>query len=185
MKRTPSSSGADARPEFFEAHFLYAVPLSCRGNPRVQLSLLEARREINPAALQAPGLLIQMYRSLGRDSETKAAARKTLELAERELNLESRRSSTGDRWRSRAAELGEKDRAKEWTTRAQAIEEEDPICVYKSRALMVPGRIRPALTCSNRIIRGATDSSGRLDRKTTPILDWLRHHRATRSSLRC
>jgi len=44
-----------------------------------------------------------MYRSLGRDSETKAAARKTLELAETRAYLESE-DPHGDRWRSRAAE---------------------------------------------------------------------------------
>src|SRR5438270_835775 len=117
-------------PNSFEAHFLYARPAFMQGKIARAVELLERAAEINPADYKPQGLLIQMYRSLGRESETKAAARKTVELAERELiwNPEDPRPVIAGALA--LLELGEKDRAKDWTTRAQAIEQEDPICVY-------------------------------------------------------
>src|SRR5438067_55009 len=117
-------------PNSFEAHFLYARPAFMQGKIARAVELLERAAEINPADFKPPALLIQMYRSLGRDSETKAAARKTVELAERELVLHPEDPRPAIAGALALLELGEKDRAKEWTTRAQAIEEEDPICVY-------------------------------------------------------
>jgi adenylate cyclase len=91
---------------------------------------LERASEINPADYKAPALAIHMYRSLGRDDDCKAAARKTVELAERELvsNPEDPRPAIAGALA--LLELGEKDRARDWTTRAQAIDPDDPISVY-------------------------------------------------------
>src|SRR6267143_6348898 len=117
-------------PNSFEACFLYARPAFMQGKIARAVELVERAAEINPAALQPQGLLIQMYRSLGRDSQTKAAARKTVELAERELILNPEDPRPAIAGALALLELGEKDRAKEWTTRAQAIESEDPITLY-------------------------------------------------------
>ena len=117
-------------PNSFEAHFLYARPAFQQGKIARAVELLQRAAEINPADYKPPALMIHMIRSLGRDSETKAAARKTVELAERELisNPEDPRPAIAGALA--LLELGEKDRAKDWTTRAQAIESEDPIALY-------------------------------------------------------
>jgi adenylate cyclase len=138
---------------------------------------LERAAEINPAALQAPGLLIQMYRSLGRDSETKAAARKTLELAERELILNPEDPRPAIAGALALAELGEKDRAKEWTTRAQAIDPDDPICVYNIACVNSRlGQFDAAFDLLDRVLR----SSGRQFWKdwieNDSDLDGMRNH---------
>jgi adenylate cyclase len=75
-------------------------------------------------------LLIQIYRSLGRDSDCKAAARKTVELSERDLVLHPEDSRPAVLGAIALLELGEKDRAKDWAARAQAIENEDPVSLY-------------------------------------------------------
>ena len=117
-------------PNSFEAHFLYARPAFQQGKIARAVELLQLAAEINPADYKPHGLMIHMLRSLGRESETKAAARKTVELAERELivNPEDPRPAIASALA--LLELGEKDRAKDWTTRAQAIEAEDPITLY-------------------------------------------------------
>ena len=74
--------------------------------------------------------MIHMIRSLGREEETKAAARKTVELAERELIVNPEDPRPAIAGALALLELGEKDRAKDWTTRAQAIEQEDPVAIY-------------------------------------------------------
>ena len=117
-------------PNSFEAHFLYARPAFQQGKIARAAELLERASEINPADYKPPALLIHMYRSLGRDDDCKAAARKTVELAERELvsNPEDPRPAIAGALA--LLELGEKDRARDWTTRAQAIDPDDPISVY-------------------------------------------------------
>ena len=69
-------------------------------------------------------------RSLGRDSDCKAAARKTVENAERDLVLHPEDSRPAVLGAIALLELGERDRAKDWAARAQAIENEDPISLY-------------------------------------------------------
>lgn len=117
-------------PNSFDAHFLYARPAFELGRMVRAAELLERASEINPSEYRAPALLIQMYRSLGRESKTKAAARKTVELAERQLiaNAEDPRPPIAGALA--LLELGEKERAGEWATRAQAIETDDAIALY-------------------------------------------------------
>src|SRR5438477_2185642 len=117
-------------PNSFEAHFLYARPAFQQGKLARAAELLERASEINSADYKPPALLIQMIRSLGRESETKAAARKTVELAERELILHPEDPRPAVAGALALLELGEKDRARDWTTRAQAIESEDLISLY-------------------------------------------------------
>src|SRR5436309_2918441 len=117
-------------PNSFEAHFLYARPAFQQGKIARAAELLERASEINSADYKPPALLIQMYRSLGRDSDAKAAARTTVELGERELVLHPEDPRPAVAGALALLELGEKDRARDWTTRAQAIESEDPISLY-------------------------------------------------------
>ena len=117
-------------PNSFEAHFLYARPAFQQGKIARAVELLERASEINPADYKPPALAIHMYRSLERDEDCKAAARKTVELAERELvsNPEDPRPAVAGALA--LLELGEKDRAKDWTTRAEAIDPEDTVALY-------------------------------------------------------
>ena len=117
-------------PNSFEAHFLYARPAFQQGKIARAVDLLERAAEINPADYKPPALMIHMVRSLGRESETKAAARKTVQLAERELILNPEDPRPAIAGALALLELGEKDRAKDWTTRAQAIDPDDPISLY-------------------------------------------------------
>jgi adenylate cyclase len=122
--------GLTLDPNSFEAHFLYARPAFQQGKIARAVELLQRAAEINPADYRPPALMIHMIRSLGREEETKAAARKTVELAERELVINPEDPRPAIAGALALLELGEKDRAKDWTTRAQAIEQEDPVAIY-------------------------------------------------------
>jgi adenylate cyclase len=117
-------------PNSFEAHFLYARPAFQQGKIARAAELLERASEINPTDYKPRALLIHMYRSLGRDADCKAAARKTVELAERELVLNAEDPRPAIAGALALLELDEKDRARDWTTRAQAIDPDDPILLY-------------------------------------------------------
>ena len=117
-------------PNSFDAHFVYARPAFHQGRVARAVELLERAAEINPTDFKPHGLAIQMYRSLGREDDAKAAARKTVEFAQRELvsNPEDPRPAIAGALA--LLELGEIDRAKDWATRAQAIEAEDTVALY-------------------------------------------------------
>ncbi|MGH8095279.1 MAG: TPR end-of-group domain-containing protein [Chthoniobacterales bacterium] len=122
--------GIMLEPDSFECHFLYARPAFAQGKIARAVEALERAAKINPADYKPPALAIHMYRSLGRESDCKAAAHKTVELAEPELvsNPEDPRPAVAGAlaW----LELGETEKALDWTRRAQAIESEDVGALY-------------------------------------------------------
>ncbi len=117
-------------PNSFEANYWYARHAIGQGKMTRAVQLLERAAEINPADYKRAALLINAYRSVGRDSDCKAAARKTVELAERDLVLHPEDSRPAVLGAIALLELGERDRAKDWAARAQAIENEDPVSLY-------------------------------------------------------
>lgn len=122
--------GIALAPSSFECHFLYARPAFAQGKIARAVEALERAAEINPTDYKPPALAMHMYRSLGRELDCKAAARKTIELAKDELvsNPEDPRPAAAGALAF--LELGEKDKARDWTRRAQAIESEDIVALY-------------------------------------------------------
>jgi adenylate cyclase len=117
-------------PNSFEANYWYARHAKQQGKIIRAVQLLERAAEINPADYKPAALLINAYRSVKRDGDCKTAARKTVELAERDLVLHPEDSRPAVLGAIALLELGERDRAKDWAARAQAIENEDPVSLY-------------------------------------------------------
>jgi adenylate cyclase len=117
-------------PNSYEAHYLYARASFAQGDLQRAARLFERAAEIKPDDYQSPSLLIQVYRSLGRDEESKDAARRAVKLAERELILHAEDPRPAHLGSAALIELGEKDRAREWITRALAIDPDDPLTQY-------------------------------------------------------
>jgi adenylate cyclase len=117
-------------PNSYEAHYLYARASFAQGDLQRAARLFERAAEIKPDDYQSPSLLIQVYRSLGRDEESKDAARRAVKLAERELTLHAEDPRPAHLGSAALIELGEKDRAREWITRALAIDPDDPLTQY-------------------------------------------------------
>jgi adenylate cyclase len=114
----------------FEAHYLYARASFAHGNFARAASLFERAAEINPDDYQSLILLIQTYRSLGRDEEKDSAARRGIERAEREVILHPEDPRPAYLGIAALIELGENDRAREWIARALVIGSEDPLTQY-------------------------------------------------------
>src|SRR5262249_21864863 len=72
-------------PNSFEAHFFYARFSFQQGNMDRARALYERAAKIKPHDYQSVCQLAQVYKSLGYDQESEAAARRGLELAEHEL----------------------------------------------------------------------------------------------------
>src|SRR5205807_8201417 len=110
------------RPNSFAAHYFYARANFAQGKLERAAALFERAAEIKPDDYQSPCLLIQVYRSLGRDQDSKEAARKGVKLAERELTLHAEDPRPAHLGAAALIELGEGDRAREWMSRALAMD---------------------------------------------------------------
>ncbi|MBA2242487.1 MAG: tetratricopeptide repeat protein [Chthoniobacterales bacterium] len=117
-------------PNLFEAHYLYGRASFAQGKLDRAAGLFERAAEIKPDDYQSLCLLIQTYRSLGRESESKAAARKGIERAERELTLHPEDPRPAYLGAAALVELGERERARDWLSRALAIDPDDPMTQY-------------------------------------------------------
>jgi len=112
-------------PNLFEAHYFYARANFAQGKLERAAALFERAAEIKPDDYQSVCLLIQVYRSLGRDQDSKDAARRGVKLAERELTLHAEDPRPAHLGIAALLELGETDRAREWISRALAIDPDD------------------------------------------------------------
>src|SRR5437763_82784 len=117
-------------PNSFEAHYFYARACVTQGKLERAATLFERAAENKPDDYQALCLLIQIYRSLGRDRDSKSTARKAIERAESELTLHPENRRAAYLGANALATLGEKDRAREWAARALAIDPDDVLIQY-------------------------------------------------------
>jgi adenylate cyclase len=117
-------------PNSFEAHYLYARSSFAQGKLERAAELFERAAQISPEDHQSLILLIQIYRSLGRDSEKYNAARRAIERIERELVLHPEDPRPAYMGIAALIELGENDRAREWIGRALVVGADDPLTQY-------------------------------------------------------
>ena len=119
-------------PNSYEAHYFYARSSFAQGNVDRATALFERATEIKPDDYQVPCLLVAIYKSLGREQDAKNAAQMGVELAERELTLHPEDSRPAQLGSGALLALGEKDRSREWTARALAIDPDDLVAQYNA-----------------------------------------------------
>ena len=117
-------------PNSFEAHYHYARENFMQGRLERAAAEFERAAEINPDDYQCLILLIQTYRSLGRDEDRMSAARRSVERVERQLILHPEDPRPAYMGKSALIELGETERAREWMSRALVIAPRDPLTDY-------------------------------------------------------
>src|SRR5438105_6288015 len=114
-------------PNSFEAHYFYARSSFAQGEIEQARALFERAAEIKPDDYQSVCLLAQIYRSLGRQQDCKNAAKKGIELAERELTRHPEDSRPAQLGSGALIELGETERARQWISRALTIDPDDSV----------------------------------------------------------
>jgi adenylate cyclase len=140
-------------PSSFEGHYFYARGSFAQGKLDRAAALFERAAEIKPDDYQSVCLLIQIYRSLGRDRDIEGAARRGIQRAESELTLHPENPRPAYLGAAALLAIGETDRAKEWLSRALAIDPDDILtqlnvaCIY---SLM--GDIEPAFDLLERLL---------------------------------
>ena len=117
-------------PNSFEAHYFYGRACFAQGKLERAAVLFEHAAEIKPDDYQPLCLLIHIYRSLDRHGDSESAARRGIERAEKELNVHPENPRPAYLGATALAALGETDRAKEWASRALAIDPDDVLTQY-------------------------------------------------------
>jgi adenylate cyclase len=117
-------------PNLFEAYYGYARASFAEGQLEQAARLFERASQLRPDDYQSVCLLIHIYRSLGRLADCKDAARRGIELAEKELSSHPDDPRPAHLGAGALFELGEMERAREWISRALAIDPDDPLTLY-------------------------------------------------------
>src|SRR5438445_1474720 len=122
-------------PNSFEGHYFYARACFAQGKLERAAALFERAAEIKPDDYQSVCLLVQIYRSLGRDGEKESAAARGIERAERELTLHPDNPRPAYLGATALVTLGQNDRAKEWLARTLAIDPDDILTQYNAACI--------------------------------------------------
>src|SRR5438445_4011740 len=122
-------------PHSFEGHYFYGRACFTQGKLERAAALFERVAEIKPDDYQALCLLIQIYRSLDRDADARSAARRGVERVERDLTLHPDNPRSAYLGAAARVALGENDRAREWLSRALAIDPHDIWTQYNAACI--------------------------------------------------
>jgi adenylate cyclase len=117
-------------PNSFEAHYFYGRACFAQNRLEQAAALFERAAELKPDDYQSVAFLTMIYRSIGRDREIDAAARKAVERAEQELTVHPENPRPAYLGANCLLLIGERDRAMEWLSRALAIDPDDIMTQY-------------------------------------------------------
>jgi len=163
-------------PNSFEAHYFYARYCFVKGELVRTAAFFERAGEVKPDDYQSWCLLIHVYRSLDRTDKIEAAARKGIALAEKELALHPENPRPAALGAAGLLAIGETERAREWLTRALAIDPDDLLTLYNAACVYAQlGEAEPALDLLERFIPLANDLN-RAWIKHDSDFDSLRRH---------
>jgi adenylate cyclase len=117
-------------PNSFEAHYFYGRACFAQNRLKQAAALFERAAELKPDDYQSAAFLTMIYRSIGREREIEAAARKAVERAEQELTVHPENPRPAYLGANCLLAIGERDRAMEWLSRALAIDPDDIMTQY-------------------------------------------------------
>jgi adenylate cyclase len=117
-------------PNSFEAHYFYARACYMQNKLERAAELFERAAEIKPDDYQALALVASVHRALERHGESLGAARKAVERAESVLINHPENARPAYLGALALIVVGERDRAREWLSRALAIDPDDEMTQY-------------------------------------------------------
>jgi adenylate cyclase len=119
-------------PNLYEPYYFYGRACMSAGNTEKAARMFMQAADIRPDDYQAPGFLGQAYLAMGRTEAAREALATAMTNTERHLQMNPDDSWALGTGAVNLAELGERDRAIEWTERAIESSGEEPIIYYNS-----------------------------------------------------
>jgi len=140
-------------PKLFEGYYFYARARFAQGKMEEAALLYEKACQVNPDDYQAPTLLAGTYTSLGRTADSVAARHRSLKIIEKHLELHPDDARALYLGAAGLTNIGERQKALDWTRRALAIEPDDPGVLYNvSCNYSLLGRPEEAIECLEKAI---------------------------------
>ena len=164
-------------PNSFEAHYFYARACVTQGKLERAAPLFERAAENKPDDYQSLCLLVQIYRSLGRPQDAESSARRCIERAKNELMIHPENARAAYLGANALVAVGEKERAREWASRALSIDPDDVLTQYNIACVYsLMGDIDQAFDLLERLLPNAGQELRRGWIKHDSDLDPLRSH---------
>ena len=117
-------------PKSFEAAYFYARACMAVGNNAEAVQWYERAVAVRPDDFAAMMLLGNSYSSIGRIEDSTKAMRRAYDAARKHLELNPDNPRALYMGAACLIELGEKEKALDWTRRAEAMEPDDPSVLY-------------------------------------------------------
>jgi TolB-like protein/Flp pilus assembly protein TadD len=117
-------------PRLFEAFYFYGRAEFARGRMEKAAELFRKASELDPADYQSIIQLENSLRALGRKDEARRAGEQAVQVIERQIQLEPGDARALYLGGGAALHLGDRERALDWTGRAQAIDPEETAVLY-------------------------------------------------------
>ena len=141
-------------PKLYEAHYLYARACFQERKFEEAVRHYEDAARVRPEDYQALLLMAAPLHSLGREEDANTAVRKGLQVAERHLELNPDDARALTLGAGGLMQMGDRDRALEWATRALGIDPNDSGVLYNvACAYSQAGEKEDALRCLEQAIQ--------------------------------
>jgi adenylate cyclase len=166
-------------PMLFEAHFYYGIAAFQQGDLETAARLFEMASIVDPAERRPLNVLPQIYRSLGRESESAAVHERVLRITEDHLKLNPDDAQSYILGANSLLVLGESARALKWADRAVNLAPHDAIILYNTACFYSQaGRIEDSLDSLEKSYRAGHADWRWLERDTDldPVRDHPRFH---------
>ncbi|NIM01109.1 MAG: protein kinase [Acidobacteria bacterium] len=143
----------ELNPELFEALYFYARTCVAHGKREQAATLFEQACRQRPEDYVAPNFLGALNATLGRKNESEAAYRRSLEAAERHLDLFPEEPRALYMGANALAILNEDNRARDWAERATLADPEEPVVLYNVACTFAKlGDVDKAIDCLDEAI---------------------------------
>jgi TolB-like protein/cytochrome c-type biogenesis protein CcmH/NrfG/tRNA A-37 threonylcarbamoyl transferase component Bud32 len=166
-------------PKLFEAHYLYARACFQQGRAEDAVRHYEEASRLRPDDYQSLFMVKNPLNALGRTDEAKAVQRRGLEVAEKHLELNPDDARALYLGAIALLQLGDRERALEWSKRARAIDPEDCLVLYNvACTFSLAGLTDEAIGCLDKAIQNGYGHREWLDKDSDldPLRDDPRFH---------
>jgi len=141
-------------PNFFWAHYFYARTCFQEGSMEEAVRHYQDAARVQPEDFQSLLLMSTLLKALGRRAEAEAAQREGLRVAERHLELNPDDARALYLGAGALVQIGQRERALEWTRRALAIDSEDSGVLYNvACAYCTLGMVDDAMACIEKSVQ--------------------------------
>jgi adenylate cyclase len=135
-------------PTFYEAYYHYGRAALMHGRFEKSAQMFEKAFAVRPDDYQAPLLVTQVYRSLGKEPEVREAYERGVRLVEKYLKLNPVDQRALVLGANALWLVGQPERALEWGNRALALDPENPSVLYNLGCFYsIAGASKKALDC--------------------------------------